>query len=89
MKFSFKLFSMLTWVVQFGFSALFPVCFFLVLASWMQNRLGFGAWIVIVMGCLGLLTSISTARSCIRSMKKEADAVGRDEKPPVAFNDHK
>ena len=84
-----KYLSLLTWVTQLGFSILFPVCAFLMLASWLQNKFGLGAWIMIVLGILGLLTSISTAKSCIRSMIKAANELsGKKEAPPIAFNDH-
>lgn len=83
-----KLLSLLMWVGQFGLSILFPTCFFLVLAVWLQNKFGLGMWIVILLGIVGFLTSISTARSCLRSMRKEAEAASRQEPPPIAFNDH-
>lgn len=85
----FNFLSLLLWVVQFGFSILFPLCFFLLLASWLQQRFGLGMWIIAVLGILGLLTSISTTRSCIRSLRKAAaEAAGDKKEPPVAFNDH-
>ena len=31
-----KLLNLLMWVVQFGFSILFPTVFFLILAVWLQ-----------------------------------------------------
>lgn len=83
-----KFLSLLLWVTQFGLSVLFPLCFFLLLAVWLQSRFGLGLWIVIVLGILGLLTSISTARSCIRSLRKDAEAAGEQAEPPIAFNDH-
>ena len=84
-----KFLSLLMWVTQFGFSVLFPTCFFLMLAVWLQGKLGLGMWIVAVLGVLGLLTSFSTAKSCIRSLLKEADrAADRKDPPPPAFNDH-
>lgn len=83
-----KFLSLLLWVTQFGLSVLFPLCFFLLLAVWLQSRFGLGLWIVIVLGILGLLTSISTARSCIRSLRKDAEAAGEQKEPPIAFNDH-
>ena len=46
-------------------------------------------WIVVVMGVLGVLTSISTARSCLRSLCKAAQEASSQEPPPTAFNDHK
>lgn len=83
-----KYLSLIMWVTQFGLSVLFPVCFFLILAVWLQNRYGFGMWIVAVLGILGLLISISTARSCIRSLRKEIDRLSSDKEPPISFNDH-
>ena len=84
-----KLLNLLLWVVQFGFSCIFPTLFFLCLAVWLQNKFGLGLWIVIVLGILGVLTSISTTRSCLRSLRKAAGEVSGDKEPPVVFNDHK
>ena len=83
-----KLISLLTWVGQFGLSIIFPTLFFLLLAVWLQSKFGLGMWIVVVLGILGVLTSISTTRSCLRSLQKAAQEVASQEKPPVAFNDH-
>lgn len=83
-----KFLSLILWVTQFGLSILFPTCFFLFLGVWLQTRFGLGLWIVAVLGVLGFLTSISTARSCLRSMRKEAEKASSQEKPPIAFNDH-
>ena len=83
-----KLISLLMWVGQFGLSAIFPTVFFLLAAVWLQGRFGFGLWIVVVFGILGVLTSISSARSCLRSMRKAAeDAAGKKQRP-ISFNDH-
>lgn len=88
MKVNMKTVSLLLWVTQFGFSVLFPLCFFLLLATWLQRRFGFGMWIVVVFGILGLLTTISTVRSCIHSLRKAAEEAGDQKKPPVSFSDH-
>lgn len=84
-----KLLNLLMWVVQFGFSILFPTVFFLILAVWLQNRFSLGVWIIIVLGILGVLTSVSTTRSCLKSLRKAADEVSGRNPPSVAFNDHK
>ena len=84
-----KYLSLITWVTQLGFSMLFPICLFLMLAYWLQNRYGLGPWVMVVMGILGFMTSVSTAKSCIRSLIKAANAITEDKpEPPVAFNDH-
>jgi hypothetical protein len=84
-----KFISLLTWVGQFGFSCLFPTCAFLMLGVWLQGKFDLGIWVVIVLGILGFLTSISTARSCLQSMRKEMERLNdKKEAPPVAFNDH-
>lgn len=84
-----KFLSLLMWVTQFGFSALFPTCFFLFVAVWLREKFGLGLWIVAVLGILGLLTSFSTAKSCLRSILKEIERTSdRKEPPPPAFNDH-
>lgn len=80
--------SLLMWVGQFGFSVIFPTLFFLLLAVWLQNTFGLGTWILVVLGILGILTSISTTRSCLRSLRKAAEDASSRETPPIAFNDH-
>lgn len=83
-----KFLSLIVWVGQFGFSVIFPTLFFLLLASWLQQKFGLGVWIVVVLGVLGILTSISTTRSCLRSLRKAAEEAGSKKEHPVSFNDH-
>ena len=85
-----KILNLLMWVGQFGFSVIFPTVFFLYLAVWLQNRFDLGIWIVIVLGLIGILTSVSTTRACLRSLQKAAEeASGGPKQPPISFNDHK
>ena len=44
---------------------------------------------MIVLGIVGLLTSVSTARSCLKAIRKAADESSDRKDPPVSFNDHK
>lgn len=74
-----KYLSLLIWVGQFGFSCIFPTCLFLMLGIYLQDRFGLGVWIVIVLGIIGFLTSLSTARSCLRSIRKEIDRISKDQ----------
>jgi len=83
-----KILNLLMWVTQFGLSIIFPTLLFLWLAVWLQGKFGLGMWIVVVFGVLGILTSISTTKSCLRSMKKAAEELSDNKNPPVSFNDH-
>lgn len=75
-----KYLSLLTWVGQFGFSCLFPTCVFLMLGVYLQGRFDLGVWVVIVLGIIGFLTSISTARACLQSMRKEIERISKDQR---------
>ncbi len=83
-----KVLSLLVWVTQLGFSILFPLCFFLLLAVWLQNRYGFGLWIMVLCAAIGILVTISTVRTCIRSLRKAAEEASDHKENPPAFNDH-
>lgn len=84
-----KFLSLIMWVTQFGVSLVFPMLVFLWLGVWLQDKYGFGVWIILLCGVIGFLTSVSTAKSCWRSMQKEAFGTGdQDEPPTVAFNNH-
>ena len=87
-KINMKTVSLLLWVTQFGFSVLFPICFFLLIGVRLQERFHLGMWFVLAAGVLGLLTSIRTARSCISSLRKASQEAGEQKEPPVSFNDH-
>lgn len=83
-----KLLNLLMWVGQFGFSIIFPTLFFLILAVWLQNKFNLGIWIVVVLGILGILTTISTTRSCLHSLRKAAEEASSSKQTPISFNDH-
>ena len=83
-----KTLSLILWVSQFGLSVLFPLCLFLYLGYWVQTRFDLGFWIMAVFGVIGFMTSISTAKSCIRSLVKARDEAASQERPPISFNDH-
>ena len=84
-----KILNLLMWVGQFGFSVVFPTVFFLWLGAWLQNRFGLGLWILILFGILGILTSVSTTKSCLRSLRKAAEEVSGKKQLPLSFNNHK
>lgn len=83
-----KLLALLSWVTQFGLSVIFPTLFFLFLGVWLRGKFGLGLWVLAVFGILGLLTSISTTRSCLRSLRKAAEEASDRKEPPISFNNH-
>lgn len=83
-----KILSLLMWVGQFGFSIIFPTLFFLLLAVWLQQKFLLGGWIIILFGILGILTSISTTKSCLRSLRKAAEEASGHRDTPISFNNH-
>lgn len=83
-----KILNLLMWVGQFGLSIIFPTLFFLVLAVWLQQKFSLGIWIVILLGILGILTSISTTKACLHSMRKAAAELSGTKNIPISFNDH-
>lgn len=83
-----KLLSLLMWVSQFGLSCIFPIILFLWLGVWLRAKFGLGIWILLLLGILGIMTSVSTARSCLRSLRKAAEEASSGKEPPVAFNNH-
>lgn len=83
-----KFLNLLIWVGQFGFSLLFPLVFFLCLATWLRTKFHLGIWITVLFGILGLLTSISTTKSCILALQKAAEEASSTNEQPIRFNDH-
>ena len=83
-----KILNLLMWVGQFGFSIIFPTLFFLLLAVWLQQKFNLGLWIVLILGIIGILTSISTTKSCLHSMQKAAKEASGEKMRPISFNDH-
>lgn len=83
-----KWWTLMMWVTQFGVSALFPLCAFLLIGAWLQNTFDLSPWITVLLGVFGFVTSISTVRICYRFMRKEADAICEKEQKVPAYNDH-
>ena len=83
-----KIINLLMWVTQFGLSVIFPTLLFLWIGVWLRTKFALGLWVLAVMGILGVLTSVSTAKSCLRSMRKAAEEVSGQKDHPISFNNH-
>ena len=91
MKYDFKFLSLILWVTQFGLSVLFPLCAMLFLALWLQQKFDLSLLVLLPFGVLGLLISVSTAKSCLRSLRRDAEEAAGEKKKvkPLSFNEHK
>ena len=83
-----KILSLLMWVGQFGLSIIFPTLLFLMLGVWLQIKFSLGIWVLILCGIIGLLTSYSTTKSCLHSLRKAAEDASDRKDPPIGFNQH-
>ena len=83
-----KTLSPLLWVGQFGLSCIFPTVSFLLLGVWLQQKYQLGVWIIILLGILGIITSVQTTRSCLQSLRKAAEDASDRKEPPLGFNHH-
>ena len=87
-----KHWNLLIWVPQFGISVVFPLILFIMLAVWLQERWGWGSWVIVAGIFCGLITAAiglrDTARARLEASghKKDKDEKPRD--PGVSFNSH-
>ena len=82
-----KWLSMLLWIGQLGFSIVFPICFFLLLAVWLRQRFDWGAWVVIAGILLGVICAVDGLRTSVKAMI-HMSGQEKEEPPPVSFNNH-
>lgn len=79
---------MLVWLTQLGLSVAFPLAGFVLLAVWLHNDCGWGAWVIWVGLFLGLICAAVGFRDSLKAM----ELMSRDKKdkddPPVSFNKH-
>lgn len=80
--------SLLVWLTQLGFSVVFPLAGFVLLAVWLRDHLGWGSWVLWVGLILGLYCAIQGFRSSIKAMQNLAKDPKSPKKPPVSFNEH-
>lgn len=80
--------NLILWLTQLGYSVVFPLAAFTLLAVWLQRRFDLGIWIVLVGIAIGLYCAVDGFRKSLKIMER----LGRDKKdegpPPVSFNDH-
>lgn len=80
--------SLLVWLTQLGLSVAFPLAGFILLALWLQERFGWGAWTLWAGIILGGICAIDGFRNSLKAMTQLSKNKKEQEIPPVSFNDH-
>lgn len=80
--------NLLVFMTQLGFSVVFPLAGFSLLALWLRDRYGLGVWVVYAGIGLGFLLAVDGFRNTLKVMERMARDKREDDPPPVSFNDH-
>jgi Na+-driven multidrug efflux pump len=78
--------TLLTWLTQLGLSVAVPPVLFILLAVWLRDSLGWGAWVIWAGIILGLYCAAHGLVTSLKALKKFSEAKKDD--PPKAFNEH-
>ena len=79
---------MLVWLTQVGISVAAPLVVFLLLAVWLRDRFGLGAWCILVALFLGLICAVSGLRQTLILMEKMHKRHHKETPPVPGFNEH-
>ncbi len=79
--------NLLVFITQLGLSVAIPPVAFILLAVWLRDRFQWGAWVVVVGVVLGIVCAVDGLRHTLKTMERMARDK-KEEKPPLAFNDH-
>ena len=80
--------NLLVWLTQLGFSVVFPLAGFTLLAVLLRVQFGLGIWVLFGGGGVGLLCAIDGFRQSIKAMERMGKHRDDNDPPPVSFNDH-
>ena len=78
--------TLLTWLTQLGLSVAVPPVLFILLAVWLRDSQGWGAWVIWVGIILGLYCAVNGLLTSLRTLKRFTESKKKD--PPQAFNEH-
>lgn len=80
---------MLVWLTQLGLSVAAPPACFVLLAVWLRNRFGLGAWVIWAAVVLGLVFAIDGLKTSLKALERLSRKDKPDKKPDApSFNDH-
>ncbi len=80
--------KMLVWLTQLGFSVALPPLGFILLAVWLYNDRGWGAWVIWLGILLGIVCAVDGLCISLKAMERMSSDKEEEETPPVSFHDH-
>ena len=78
--------TLLTWLTQLGLTVAVPPVLFVLLAVWLRDSQGWGAWVIWAGIILGIYCAAHGLVTSMKTLKKISEAKKDD--PPKAFNEH-
>ena len=78
--------NLLVWLSQLGLTVAAPPILFILLAVWLRNSYGWGAWVIWVAIGLGIYCAITSLVSALKALSKMTGEKKQDTK--IVFNDH-
>lgn len=78
--------SLLSWFTQLGLSVAIPPAMLIFSAVWLQNRFGWGQWILWVAILLGIYCAVTGFVSSLRTLSRMAKT--KEKEDVISFNDH-
>lgn len=84
---SMKNVNLIVWLTQLGISVAVPLGGLIWLAVWLQTRFQWGNWVIVVGVILGVFCAVGGLRNSLKLMESMAREK-KEEKVPLAFNDH-
>ena len=78
--------NLLVWLTQLGLTVAVPPAMFILLAVWLRNSFGWGAWIIWVAIALGIYCAVTGLVSTLKVLSRMTDE--KKEPDGVSFNEH-
>lgn len=79
--------KLLVWLMQLGLSVAVPPVLLIWLAVWLQDKHGWGGWVLWAGILLGALLTFDGLRVSLRTLHRLSEPK-ETEKPPVSSHDH-
>lgn len=80
--------SLLVWLTQLGMTTALPLGGFILLALWLQDRFGWGNWVLWVGIAIGFISAINGFISSLKTLSRLTKDKKDPQPPAVSFNDH-